>query len=168
MAEEPHMKHATALLFAGCTLISSIANAQQMSPVGRPYLTLGVPAPARQVGCGDEDAHAKAAGWNLEFGVGIYRTCQPHVVAPTRITSVKPLYTPEAMKARITGTVIVGAVIGTDGSVQDVRVLQSVDTFYGLDAAAVDAVRRSSFTPGRLGDKTVPVLVIIEHTYTLR
>ena len=104
----------------------------------------------------------------MESGLGIYRTCQSHVIAPTRVTAIKPLYTPEAMRAKIEGTVVLGAVIGTDGSVQDVRVLQSLDTVYGLDANAIDAVRRSTFTPGRLGANAVPVVVIIEHQFTLR
>ncbi len=140
----------------------------QAPPVGRASLNLGVPTPAHTVGCEHEDAKAKANGWNLDFSLGVYRTCQPHVIAPRAVTSVKPQYTAAAMRAKIEGIVVLAAVIDRDGSVRDVRVLQSVDRTLGLDANAVDAVRRSTFAPGRLGANTVPVAVIIELQFTLR
>ena len=163
------MRTIAATILVGIALAANGMQAQQTAPLlGKGRFNLGVPTRSHQDPCEHEDAKAKANGWNLAFGLGIYRTCQQHVIAPTRLTDVKPQYTQEAMRAKIQGVVVIGAVIGTDGSVQDVRVLQSLDTVFGLDASAIDAVRRTTFTPGRLGPRAVPVLVIIEHQFTLR
>lgn len=143
--------------------------AQQTPPGHRAYLNFGVPTQTHFDGCQKEDATAKAAGWNLAFGLGVYRTCQSHVVAPTRVGPlVAPKYTADALRAKVQGLVVLAAVINPDGSVGDVRVLQSLDKTFGLDDAAVDAVRQTQYTPGRLGANAVPVAVIIEQNFTIR
>jgi TonB family protein len=146
----------------------SIHGAQTMS--GRAgSLNLGVPTtPGHNSACEHEDAEAAAKGWNLAFGLGVYRTCQSHVIAPERVTLVKPQYTPEALRAKIEGTVILAAVIDEDGKVAETRVLQSLDTVYGLDAKAIEAVNQSTFTPGRLGANRIKVAVIVQQQFVMR
>ena len=155
-------------LVVGLALMATGIQAQQTPTLGRASVNLGVPTRTHWEGCEKEDAEAKANGWNLAFGLGVYRTCDSHVIAPTQVTSVTPMYTAAAMREKIQGLVIVAAVIGTDGAVQDARVVQSLDTAFGLDAAAIDAVRRSTFTPGHRGANAVPVVVIIRQQFTLR
>ena len=46
---------------------------------------------------------------------------------PRNIRQVKPVYTAEAMRARIQGTVIVECVVLPDGSVSNARVATSLD-----------------------------------------
>jgi TonB family protein len=78
------------------------------------------------------------------------------VRAPVLIEKVEPSYTEEARKARISGIVIVEAVIGRDGLVKNVHVLKPLP--FGLDQAAVDAVKQWTFKPGTLEGKPVDVL----------
>jgi TonB family protein len=49
-----------------------------------------------------------------------------------------------------------------------VKVTESLDTVYGLDAEAVKAVKQWLFTPGTKNGKPVPVKVDIEMTFTLK
>jgi TonB family protein len=79
---------------------------------------------------------------------------------PEPVRVVKPEYPQAALKAGVDGTVVVGAYVLGDGSVADVRVVQSIAM---LDSAAVAAVRQWRFErPHRNGTPvsawvTVPV-----------
>jgi hypothetical protein len=59
------------------------------------------------------------------------------VSLPVVVTDVKPLYTPEAMAARIEGAVELDTVVLADGTVGDVAVARSLDAVHGLDRQAV-------------------------------
>jgi len=72
------------------------------------------------------------------------------------ITKVEPQYPEVARKARISGIVIVECTISKNGDVTDVHVLKPLP--FGLDQAAVDAVRRWKFRPGTLNGQPVDVL----------
>jgi protein TonB len=56
-----------------------------------------------------------------------------------------PQYSEEARLAHINGRVVLRVIIGTDGLVKDVKVVESVG--YGLDENCVSAVRTWEFTP---------------------
>jgi TonB family protein len=77
---------------------------------------------------------------------------------PRKIRHVPPVYPPEALAANVQGVVILEAVIATDGSVTDLKLLRSIPL---LDQAAVDAVRQWLFTPTMLNGKPVEVAVTI-------
>jgi protein TonB len=70
------------------------------------------------------------------------------------IYDVPPKYPSEAGQARIEGTVVLVAVIGKDGSVQDVRVESGLPM---LAQAAVDAVKRWRYKPYMLNGEPVEV-----------
>jgi protein TonB len=78
------------------------------------------------------------------------------VKAPIVISRVEPIYTDEARANRISGIVIVEAVIGRDGLVKNVQVLKPLP--FGLDQAAADAVRQWVFRPGTLNGEPVDVI----------
>jgi TonB family protein len=78
------------------------------------------------------------------------------VKAPVVINRVEPIYTAEAFEHRISGIVIVEAVVDRTGHVSDVEVLKPLP--FGLDQAAVDAVRKWTFRPGTLNGWPVDVL----------
>jgi TonB family protein len=63
---------------------------------------------------------------------------------PRKIVDVKPVYPEDAKEAKVEGVVIIEVLLGTDGKVQDTRVLRSVHL---LDQAAIDAVRQWEFEP---------------------
>lgn len=80
------------------------------------------------------------------------------VAEPMKVKDVKPVYPADAQAAGITGLVIVEAVIGRDGRVQDARVLRSVPE---LDGAALDAVSQWEYTPTLLGGQPVEVIMTV-------
>ena len=90
------------------------------------------------------------------------------VTLPSPIRTVKAGYTAAAMEARIEGTVLMGVVVLADGKVGDVKVTQSLDTEYGLDTQAVEAIKQWLFKPGTKDGKPVAVRVAIEMTFTLK
>jgi TonB family protein len=92
----------------------------------------------------------------------------PDVTLPKVVLQVKPQYTPEAMQARIEGTVVMNAVVRTDGTPGDIKVTKSLDTQYGLDNQAVAALSQWRFEPGLKDGKPVPVRVTIEMRFTLK
>jgi TonB family protein len=81
-----------------------------------------------------------------------------NVKAPILILAsrVEPKYTKEARKARIFGIVIVECTISKEGDVSDVHVLKPLP--FGLDQAAVDAVKHWKFKPATLDGQPVPVI----------
>jgi protein TonB len=89
------------------------------------------------------------------------------VTAPRLIKEAKPNYTRAAMDAGIQGVVQLQAIVETDGTVTRARVKKSLDTEYGLDDAAIAAVKQWRFAPGRKDGVAVPVMVDIEMSYAL-
>jgi len=87
------------------------------------------------------------------------------VIAPVVMERVEPVYTDEARKKGISGIVIVEAVIGRDGLVKKVTVLKPLP--YGLDQAAVDAVKQWKFKPGTLEGKPVDVIYTLTVNFRL-
>ena len=80
------------------------------------------------------------------------------------IHDVAPTYPPEAGRARIEGTVVLQAVIGKDGSVQDVRVESGLPI---LAQAAIDAVKQWRYRPYLLNGEPVEVDSTITINFTL-
>ena len=90
------------------------------------------------------------------------------VTLPKVVSEVKPEYTAEAMRARIQGTVIMRAVVRTDGTPSDIEIIRSLDAEHGLDKQAVTALSQWRFEPGRKDGKAVAVRVTVEMMFTLR
>src|SRR6187455_878128 len=86
---------------------------------------------------------------------------QPAVQAPTKTKDVHPVYPADAQRAKISGMVILEAVIDRQGKVKDLRLIRSVKE---LDEAAVRAVSQWEYTPTLIAG--VPVEVIM--TVTVR
>lgn len=84
---------------------------------------------------------------------------------PVKIKSVAPIYPPDAQRARVQGTVILEAVIDTDGTVKQARVLRSAP---GLDESAVNAVRQWEYTPTIFNGVAVPVIMTVTVTFSLK
>lgn len=102
------------------------------------------------------------------FGAGAYRPEEvPVLRAPVPRETPKPRYTREAMRARIEGNVSVEIVVGVDGTVTDARIVESLDTEYGLDEAALEAAKQWVFRPGSLDGRAVPVIVTLKLSFTI-
>ena len=90
------------------------------------------------------------------------------ILPPRVVRTVKAVYTSEARRAGIEGTVLVDATVLDDGSVgEDVNVIRSLDTKFGLDDEAVKASKQWKFRPATKDGKPVAAHVIIEHAFTL-
>ena len=88
------------------------------------------------------------------------------VKAPEKVSYPSPVYTEIARKARITGVVIVEAIIDKEGNVTNVKVLKGLPM--GLDQAAVDAVKRWKFKPATLNGKPVAVIYNLTVNFQLQ
>jgi TonB family protein len=87
------------------------------------------------------------------------------VRAPKKVVDVKPEYPADARAAKIEGVVILGIVIGEDGSVIGTTVLRSIPA---LDQAAVDAVRQWEFEPTVLNGEPVEIEMAVTINFTLQ
>jgi len=67
---------------------------------------------------------------------------------------VTPAYPPAALAAELQGTVVLSGVIGTDGKVRDIKVVQSVHPL--LDRAASKALAEYEFKPARRNGIPIP------------
>jgi protein TonB len=78
-----------------------------------------------------------------------------NVKPPVAVLRVDPIYTEVARRARVQGIVIIEAVIDRQGNVTEAHVLKPLP--FGLDAAALQAVKQWKFRPGTLNGQPVPV-----------
>lgn len=87
------------------------------------------------------------------------------VKAPERIKYVAPRYPEEAQAARVSGIVIIEAVIDETGHVANAKILRSVAM---LDQSALDAVMQWEFTPTLINGVATPVLMTMTVNFTLQ
>jgi TonB family protein len=99
------------------------------------------------------DAVAPVPAWGaLEPHHGPH-VAQKDVSPPELLYRVDPGYTLEAQKAKISGTVMLAILVGTDGKVSDIQILEKLEP--SLDARAITAVSKWRFKPAMRG--TTPV-----------
>jgi TonB family protein len=84
---------------------------------------------------------------------------------PRKLVHVPPTYPPDALQARVQGTVILECTIGPDGRVTDVEVKRGSPL---LDDAARQAVRQWRYEPTRLNGVPVPVVMTVTVNFRLR
>ena len=87
------------------------------------------------------------------------------VKEPKILLRVSPIYPEFAKLARVSGRVILEAIIDAQGRVQDVKVISSVKL---LDQAAIDAVRQWRYSPTLLNGTPVSVILTVMVTFSLR
>jgi TonB family protein len=81
------------------------------------------------------------------------------VSPPQKISGAAPVYTELARRNRVSGTVIVEAIIDEQGDVVNARVLKGLPM--GLDKAAVEAVKTWKFKPALKEGKPVKVYYVL-------
>ena len=87
-------------------------------------------------------------------------TPPPCASTPPKVTHQPDAkYPKEARKHKIEGIVVLYLVVGTDGRTHNIGVVRSLG--YGLDEAAIEAVKKWKFRPA-LTEQRVPVPVAIE------
>jgi TonB family protein len=85
------------------------------------------------------------------------------IAEPKKVLDVKPVYPEAALKQKISGIVIMEAIIDTTGAVRDAKVLRSQPL---LDQAAIDAVKQWRFTPTLLNGAPVEVIMTVTVNFT--
>lgn len=96
---------------------------------------------------------------------GVFRVVQG-ITAPRIIKSARPNYPPEAMRAKVQGRVKLEMVVQADGTVGEVRIVSSLDrNKFGVDDAAVKAVKEMRFAPAMKDGVAVPVLLSTEMAF---
>lgn len=100
------------------------------------------------------DAVAPPQAWGAtEPHRGPHAPKTDQVTPPELVYKVDPGYTQEAQKAKISGTVMLAILVGTDGRVSEIHLLEKLEP--GLDARAITAVSKWRFKPAMRGG--VPV-----------
>jgi len=81
----------------------------------------------------------------------------PEVTAPRLVSTVLALYPDQTSTRDLQGMTVMAMVIGANGKPSNIQVLHHHGDFF--DQAAIAAVMRSTFEPGRLAGKPVPVWI---------
>ncbi len=91
----------------------------------------------------------------------------PHQVATKFrvIEKPEPSYTDAARAAQVEGRVVLRGVVGVDGTIQHILVVQSLT--HGLTEASIAAAKSIKFFPAMLDGKPVPVFVQLEYNFDL-
>jgi len=85
----------------------------------------------------------------------------PGITPPRVIHQVTPQTNPDDEKGfRISGTVLVGLVVSSQGEPMDVHVVKSLDK--DIDQKAIEAVKQWKFDPAKKGGQPVAVRVTVE------
>jgi protein TonB len=96
---------------------------------------------------------------------GVFSERAPNVVAPRLLRQVPPEYPESARRARLQGIVVLQAVIGIDGGVDDVRVLSSASPLF--EEPAVRAVRQWRYSAATLDGRAVRVYLTATITFAI-
>ena len=113
---------------------------------------------------GQQPAPAKPAQgqWPPE---GVYLVGDD-VSAPRLLSQTEPKYTPEAMREKLQGVVLLACVIQTDGTVGAVEVRQSLGL--GLDEQAILAAKQWRFYPALRRGAAVPVAITLNIVFAIK
>jgi len=87
------------------------------------------------------------------------------VAPPQAIYAPDPEYTKEARKAKLQGTVTLGAIVSADGTVRSIKVEKPLGK--GLDEKAIEALRQWKFTPATKDGQPVAVAIKVEVNFRL-
>jgi len=87
------------------------------------------------------------------------------ITQPVLISKVDPVYPPEAKNEHVEGTVVLEGIVGTDGSISDIRALQDPDQ--RLTRAAIEALKQWRMQPAQRKDGT-PVAARMAVTINFR
>jgi protein TonB len=117
------------------------------------------------VGPGSGGGMGGGSGGGIGSGVGPY-VAGDGVSSPTAIVQPLPPYTEDARKARVTGVVLIEAVVRKNGTADNIRVIRGLG--YGLDESAVHTIATKwRFRPGTKNGLAVDVIAEIEVTFNM-
>ena len=95
----------------------------------------------------------------------MYASTDAGVTGPALIEKSDPVYTEEAKAAKISGTVALSFIVGTDGLAHDIAIVSGIDP--GLDQNAIDAIQRWRFQPATKDGEPVLMRAKVEVNFKL-
>jgi TonB family protein len=95
----------------------------------------------------------------------LFRVVANEVTPPKEIYTPDPEYSTPARAAKYQGTILLGAVVGSDGKMADVWVVRKLGL--GLDQKAIATVRQWRFEPATEAGQPVPILINIQVQFRL-
>jgi len=158
---------ATLLASGQDVLVGSIDAPPQAPTFSQGPGTGGGAGPGSGTGDGDGSGAGLRSGRERGSGGNVYRPGDG-TTWPVPLAQPRPNYTADAMRAHLQGSVLLECVVGRDGLVNDVEVIRTLDTVFGLDEEAIKAAKRWRFRPATLMGVPVPVAITIELTFMLR
>jgi TonB family protein len=96
----------------------------------------------------------------------VYRTCDADVQLPITLREVHAQFTPDAMRAKVEGRVVLQGIVDAGGAVHDIRVLQPLEP--SLDEQARRAFAQWVFRPAKHMGRSVAMAITVEMTFTSR
>jgi len=109
---------------------------------------------------------SRAGSWIIHFAELKETDNKTKPTAPVALNEVDPAYTPDAMRDRVEGTVTLYAVIRPDGTVTDIRVLNSLDD--RLDVSAMKALARWHFRPGTKNGEAIALEAVVQIPFRMK
>lgn len=85
---------------------------------------------------------------------------------PKVMKEIKARYTDEARAKGIEGLVVCDLIIGDNGKIRSVTLVQGLGA--GLDEAALEALKSFEFSPAKIGDRTVAVKIRYKYRFQLQ
>ncbi len=104
--------------------------------------------------------------WIIRFAELKESTGNGRLTAPVATTKVDPAYPPEVLRDHVEGTVTLYAVIRADGTVDGIKVLDSLDS--RLDANAMHALSGWHFRPGTKNGEPVALEAVVQIPFRMR
>jgi protein TonB len=86
-------------------------------------------------------------------------------VLPEAVTVPQVAYPPAARRQQVEGTVTLEVTVGRDGKVLQVKVVRGIG--YGLDEAAIRALKSATFKPA-VGSDGRAMIYTLRYRYTFR
>ena len=109
---------------------------------------------------------SRAGSWVIHFAELKETSDKTKPTSPVALNEVDPAYTPDAMRDRVEGTVTLYAVIRPDGSVTDIKVLNSLDD--RLDSSAVRALSHWHFRPGTKNGEPIALEAVVQIPFRMK
>ena len=175
----PEIKNLNPELIAEPTIVApQLKNLPQLSLLDRLGDPEGIPGPpsagpgsgggigtgtGRGVGAGNGPGVGDGSGGGV--GGGVFRP-GGGVTAPEVVYKIDPQYSEDARRAKVTGTVILEAIVHKDGTVEIIRTVRTIG--FGLEENARKALQQWRFSPGKRNGVPVDVSLNIEVNFNLR
>ena len=104
--------------------------------------------------------------WIQDAGIDYFVDLTEVDIAPRPVSEIRPSPPPLAVRQHVQGSVVVTVLVSESGGVLDAKILSGIGRF-GVDEAALRAVRSARFSPGVKNGKRVRVWMPLRFEFKL-